>query len=560
MFDMGFISSEMQASKPYFKMFSPSYPHLLKGKPQLWLKLAFRIKRGIKIVREAEAGTPYEKILGEYLAGETIRYVVSPVKGRVAKLHRVAAHAPKKDFFRKNGLGGRYWYNAPTRQPVTIIFHDANRVGPHVDVHIGRLSVVYRVKPDVYSQLKYNSSGKLTENSKALLLDFVKDEIARGAYVPQNLDHSRSNAKASWYNGDRSSTHYGAGFTRQIIAETQVEIYKAHDNGPIEFYMPLLNQHRSMYLYRIFNGDDKKAPILIWGNKSPTTPEFHDRLHLKLIHPEDLETHTEVIDEDATTAKYDGSSCYLVIGPKGTTIWSPRHSVVTGERIEYTQKISELAHVTNPETVVAMGEVLFRTKTYFPWQKSTYVPQATGGGILNSNALRPKNVVPEIRLYRVDSVGRKRVVDLNFWENRQYQESVASLKPDTLKVVELMDAPTAAKRGFEGVVTVPYEASVNAAYKTKWWSDAADWRVDSVEFYHGPNGGVAGVIRATSLESGKSFKLGPSQVGDQTLTREMIAHPNLYEGTVLKVQSRHGHEGRASKVIGFHDDKGLAPR
>jgi hypothetical protein len=64
----------------------------------------------------------------------------------------------------------------------------------------------------------------------------------------------------------------------------------------------------------------------------------------------------------------------------------------------------------------------------------------------------------------------------------------------------------------------------------------------------------------TSLESGKKFKLGPSQMGDQTLTRHMMDNPNLYEGSVVKVNSKRGHEGRASKVIGFHDDKGLAPQ
>jgi hypothetical protein len=47
-------------------------------------------------------------------------------------------------------------------------------------------------------------------------------------------------------------------------------------------------------------------------------------------------------------------------------------------------------------------------------------------------------------------------------------------------------------------------------------------------------------------------------MGDQSLTRHMIVNPDMYEGSVVKVNSKLGHEGRASKVIAFHDDKGFA--
>jgi hypothetical protein len=38
-----------------------------------------------------------------------------------------------------------------------------------------------------------------------------------------------------------------------------------------------------------------------------------------------------------------------------------------------------------------------------------------------------------------------------------------------------------------------------------------------------------------------------------------MANPDDYIGTVIRVNSKIGHEGRASKVVGFHDDKGFAP-
>ncbi len=557
---MSNMTSEFIAAKPYFQTLSPSWPMGLRGRPAFYARTFKKVHRGWKVYRSAEQGTPYAEIAGEWLAGEAIRKICKPLKLRVAKTHKIVARAPRKDFFRKNGLGGRSWIHEPGRHEMTIVFHDANRAGPHVDVHIGRFSVVYRVKPDVYSQLKYNSNGELTADSKKLLLDFVSEEIAGNSLVPQNLDHSVTNARATWYNGDRNATHYGAGYTRQVISVSTVDVYKAHSDGPIEFYAPALNPNGSMYIYEIYPGTDTRAPILIWGNKTPKVPTFEDRLHLKMVDPADLEAHQILLDPGATTAKYDGSSAYVVIGPKGTTIWSPRTSKTTGNQIEYTHKIPGAAQTTSPTTVVAMGEVMFKQKT--PWwdpRPPQYLPQATGSGILNSHAVVPDDVEVEIRLYRVDKVGRTTTVNEPFWDNRHRQQEISNLNPDVLKVVELMGPEEAAAKGFEGVVTIGYDSSVNDGFKTKWWTDADDWRIDSVEFRPGDKGGVAGVVRCTSLESDKTFNLGPSQVGNQALTRDMMENPDAYEGSVLMVQSRPGHEGRAAKVVGFHDDKGSSP-
>src|SRR5690606_4602867 len=111
-----------------------------------------------------------------------------------------------------------------------------------------------------------------------------------------------------------------------------------------------------------------------------------------------------------------------------------------------------------------------------------------------------------------------------------------------LEVVELMDPERALASGYEGIVAVPEGGSVNDGFKMKWCQDANDWRIDEVDFRPGEKGGVAGVVYCTSMESGKTFKLGPSAVGNQELTREMMANPHDYQGSVLKVQSRNGHE------------------
>jgi hypothetical protein len=250
-----------------------------------------------------------------------------------------------------------------------------------------------------------------------------------------------------------------------------------------------------------------------------------------------------------------------VIGPKGTTVWSPRQSAKTGEQIEYTHKMRGLTMAANNgETIVAMGEIMFLTKPtlkerILDRQKPEYLPCAQGSGLLNSNSVLPDGVEPVIYLYRVDQVGRRKMGDLDFWENRELQERVASMAPQHLKVVELMSAEEAQDRGFEGIVVVPEGGSVNDGYKIKWWMDPHDWRIDDVGFFEGPRGGVAGVVTCTSLESGKRFYLGPGQMGDHELCHDMALNPDDYIGTTVKVQSRHGHEGRAAKVMQFHDDK-----
>jgi hypothetical protein len=557
MIDFDRLNQDLIGSKPYFKAVSPGPRKLFVDSVPEMIRLG---AAGYTTIKSIRSKNPGHEIVGDLVTSQVLYYTLRPVKRFVTKTHKRIPDIPKKDFHRKNGMGGRSWYTTPRKEEMVIIFHDANRAGPHIDVHIGRLSIIYKVKPDLYEKLRYNRKGVLTADSQKLLIEHVKSEIARGARVPQNLDHSKAEAKITWTGKDDTGTNYGSGKTRQIISTSHVDIYKAHRDGPIEMYAPSLNSHRSLYLYRIYNGP---TPILIFGAKTSVPPFLHDRLHLKLTDPSallDKDLFAARVDLTTSTAKYDGSSAYLHITPKGTTAWSPRRSVVTGEQIEYTFKLPGLADVTSDVPIVAMGEVLFKKKSPLPrllrFDEHTYLSSAEGSGILNSNLLVPDHLEPEIRLYRVDSIGKDKTIGLDFWTNRILQQEVAKLSP-LIKVVQLMTPDEAKVLGYEGIVATSPGSSVVEGMKIKWWTDPNDWRIDKVKFYPGEKGSVAGVVQCTSLDSGKKFNLGPGQVGNQLLTREMMANPQRYEGLVLKVLSRHGHEGRAAKVQAFHDDKGM---
>jgi hypothetical protein len=563
--DLDAIWGELRASEPYFKVWNPQWSSLFR------FYRSEMATRGIKFTwrtyKAWKRGEPLPEAIGEALGSILMKQVFMRQPRRiVTRGYHVIQEAPPKDWSRKNGLGGRSHIMRTGAYPLVIVFHDANRAGPHIDVHMGRFSLVYRVKPDLYSKLRYNRSGQLTEASRKAILDHVRSEIANGSRVPQNLDHTRSNGTASWYGGDPTATHYGAGRTRQVVLASKVHVYKAHvvlgpDVAPVEMYAPDLNPHRPLYLHRLYSGGNGRVPIYVWGTKRHHPPVLQERLHLKLIHPEDLDSqkHQDRIDSLATTAKYDGSSAYIVITPKGTTVWSPRTAKSTGMQIEYTHKLREFAGTTYQETIIAMGEVMLRTRTRWPWQRSEYVPQTVAAGHLVSHDVIPKDLVPEIRLYRVDRIGRKSMIDLPFWENRALQEMVSSLSP-RLHVVKLSSPQKAASEGFEGVVTIPAGGNVLEGFKTKWWQDADDWVMMQSELHDGPSGKPAGVVWFRSMTSGKAFKLGPGQLGDEAFVRSIMDEPKLYEGTVFQVRSRHGHEGRAAKVLLAHMDKGTAPQ
>lgn len=553
--NLAVLQHELGQSRPYFEAVNPSLNAVIKHRS---IRMAAGVYVAAKTAWELRGKQKSASdVTSSILAGGIIAGITSPGRAGLRKTHFHVRCVGKRDFFRKNGLGGRSWICSPTRREMTIVFHDANKAGPHLDVHIGRFSMIYRVKPDVYEKLRYNNQGRLTQESRELLLEMLRGEIGNNSRVPQNLDHTITNGRMEWFNGDPTDMSYGAGVTRQIVAQDTVDIYKICSS--IEMYAPLLVPHRGTFIYKLYPGNGKSAPILVWGARTNQPPKLDPKLSLTLVQPENMDKLYRNADMETSTAKIDGSATHIVSGPRGTLFYSPRVSKETGMQIDYTPKLGPLVRTKPSKQYVAMGELVFKQKSLLPWRR-TYIPQQRAGGMLNSNEVLPKGIKPEVWIYRVDKADGKRVLDkLDFWENRKLQKELAWSNPLYMKVVPLATPEEAARRGWEGVVAGRSDKPVTEFYKVKFWQDGYhDWRLDEVNLYTGPRGGTAGVVKFTSLESGRVFSLGPGQLGDREFTKALEECPECYTGKVARVKSRHGtHEGRASKLVDFHNDKGM---
>lgn len=509
---------------------------------------------------------------GGFVASKVTKNLLTPAVGRVTRLHMRAQYVRM--------VNGRSWpvpaaeINDQGRmiQPLTIVYHHANKAGKHIDVHIGRFSLIVRVdgKP-VADQIKFNAQGELTQASKDALLDLVRDEIRNHSRFPQNADHSLANAAYVWNKDQGPTTGYGSGPTRQVILRDEVEFYHLRVDSSLHMYAPALLP-RGLYLYR-FN-EQGTTPIVIWGELKPREPVFEDRLHLKFIQEEDFEDKfLGKVDWSTVTRKYDGASCYAASNGEGVKIFSPRYSKRTGHRIEYTWVVPELAekglNPVQPDRVqhtVWMGEMMFWERTPlgeavwllfrvrgpegWTWK---YKSAAEIGGLLNANRIRPRDVYPEVRIYRVDRDRGQRVYGEEFFANRSRQQRIAKELSGYWKVVDI--SHPVRNEDHEGLVAVPPGLSVIDGLKVKWWGDEADWKVTAVNLGLGPKGAIAGTVQFQSLESGRTFKLGPGQLGTADDCLEIMEDPDAYLGRVAKVASRTGHEGRASKFIMWHPDK-----
>jgi len=222
---------------------------------------------------------------------------------------------------------------------------------------------------------------------------------------------------------------------------------------------------------------------------------------------------------------------------------------MSGQHIEYTGKLPELSEMTADQTTVCMGELLFK-------RFGRYLPAHQIGGILNANKPRPWWSIPEIRLYRVDRIGRTNTHNLEFWANRSIQWKVADKSPYLGIVARVPLAMTRLTKlmGLEGAVGVPEGLSINEGHKIKWHGDEEDWTCTSVQLEKGGKGGIAGVAKFVT-EDGRPMKLGPGQLGTPNDCLDMMKEPNLFEGRVAKVISKRGHSGRAGKLLSWHDDK-----
>lgn len=354
-----------------------------------------------------------------------------------------------------------------------------------------------------------------------------------------------------------------------------MEFYHHRVRTSEHVYAPLITGVQATYLYQIYPGnEERKTPILIWGKLKPITLNFKDRLHLTLIQPEELDKFQGRIDVGTNTRKYDGASTHFHSNTgQGFKFFSPRISKETGHNVEYTYKIPELAERGHPSKPVGMGELLFWKRTpigillkewdirgpeFIAWK---YLSASEIGGILNSHAVRPREVYPELRIYRLDRWHGQDVYGLPFWENRNLQISLSSyINSPYMRVVDLAK-PIRNRQSerWEGFVGVPEGLSVNDGLKLKWWGDANDWEVISNELSLSEKGNVQGVIWFKSLESDKEFKLGPGQIGSFDACMSLLEHGNRAIGMVAKVHGRQGHEGRAAKIVDWHMDKGSIP-
>lgn len=529
------------------------------------------LKTAWDLAKVARGQMDVTEILGKELAGVALRPVKRLPKRAIARSLQMAQIRGKRTLLdpviqnveEKNGRVVRR---------MRVMYHDANKAKKHLDVHIGRTSLIYRVsgKP-VENEIRYNYKGELTEASKKALLEHLRSEIAQNARVAQNLDHTIANAKCSWLVGEPGISGYGSGLTRQLVTEGDVELYHRRVRSSEHIYVPQLFGSQGTYLYQIYPGTDTGVPILIWGKLIPRDERYKDRLHLKLVQPEELETtYQRRIDERTNTRKYDGASTYFSSNGEGFKFFSPRYSKETGRRIEYTYKVPELCEQGHRAKPAGMGELMFwrrsgvgrllygatglRGPEHLCWD---YVPASEVGGILNGDSVRPREIHPEVRIYRIDRWNGIDTYSFPFFANRELQEALRAECRGAWEVVaRARPVRGRVSNGWEGFVGVPEGGSVNDGLKVKWWGDEADWEVIGNDLSLSEKGNIQGVLRFRSLESGREYNLGPGQIGSFDDCMLLLDAKQDAIGLVAKVHSRQGHEGRASKLVSWHLDKG----
>lgn len=553
-----------------FSMLAPSPFKIFKPKiAKVLLRCSSTVKTSIRLFK----GEPLENELGRMLGHALLRpakrwlridraLMMAQIKGQRTLLDPVIQEAEKDA-------------NGRIIRRMRIMYHDANKAQKHLDVHIGRTSLIYRIsgKP-VEKKIRFNSKGELTQEAKDALIAHLRAEVASNARVAQNLDHTITNAKCSWLVGEEGISGYGSGLTRQLVAESDCEFYHHRVRTSEHLFAPLISGVQGTYLYQIYPGTETGTPILIWGKLHPRPLNFDDRLHLKLIQPEELDKFVGRIDKRTNTRKYDGASTHFHSNTgQGFKFFSPRFSKETGKNVEYTFKVPELAEVGHPAKPVGMGEMLFWKRTpagilvneITGWRGPEqlcwkYLSASEIGGILNSHQVRSRDTHPELRVYRIDRWRGANTNGLEFFHNRFLQQALVHELGRAWKIVErTRPIRNRTTNTWEGFVGVPEGMSVNDGLKVKWWGNTYDWEITKNELSLSEKGNIQGVIWFKSLESGKEFKLGPGQIGSFDSNMSLLDAGQEVVGMVAKVHGRQGHEGRAAKIVDWHMDKGKVP-
>jgi len=430
---------------------------------------------------------------------------------------------------------------------MVIVYHDANKAGRHVDIHIGRLSIVKRLPDDF--KLSFNKRGWLTEVSKDRIIELVAAEFKGRARLAQNLDHSPDDARYEWHGEKNGPTGYGSGPIREVISDEPVYIWNGENATHIS--APHIVNNKELYVYQLYPGDKTKAPIMSLGVKEPEDISLDDRLHLKFDH--DMDTFINAIGPDGDyRVKYDGSSCYMVATPEGTRVYSPRLSAEDGKRIEYTSKLPGVERIAPKHKTIAMGELLFTDR------RGRYISSADQGGLLNRKAMPPNELKWEIRVYRMDSVDGKKVLGMPQDKSIELISKLCAEDPGHLKTPEAVPFTDIGKtKDIEGIVGVAKGQPITEGRKLKWRQEHQDGTIKSVEFGHGPNGGITGVVTYADDKTGKEYKTSSGM--SHELKEAMMSDPAAMKGVVMKLRGFKGHPGRAAVFTGFHQEKGKEP-
>lgn len=552
---MRLLAKGLVRGKGLYQCINPAWPKALKVCKVKWV---LRVVKVISFVKKYHKAKSIDEVViifsKEMIEGVAFGFIGKKTEG-IYKRVQVA----RRLNFKSKGVNGKTWINSEsddyTRivKQMRVMFHHATN--PHLDIHIGHLSLVINLGgKSIMNDIKFNKSGELTEKSRVSIINFLREELINNSRMAQNFDHSIRNTETSWNVGEAGITGYGSGLTRQTVVNEPIEIMSV-DGGTgktIKMYCPILNKHRLLYLHKLYSGDKKRAPIVTWGVIKKIAPAFNDRLHLK--NDKKIDMFRKNVDLDTVTKKYDGASAYFDTGEKETTWWSPRISSETGDRIQYTGKVPELFRIKSKEHPRGIGELMFIRKINLlnPFNRRVLTAAETGG-ILNSDKIRPMNIIPVFVVYRMDRWGGNYTSYLPFKENRGLQQLFA----DMCGYVELPEfVSIRIHKSIEGIVGVPKDKSINEGRKHRFWGDPHDWQVVSVNLMWGPKGKPAGAIKFKSLDTGKIFKLGPGQLGKENEFVDLLNKGNTLIGAVAKVNSRHGHEGRAAKLAEWHLDKG----
>jgi hypothetical protein len=505
--------------------------------------------------------TKKSELVGTIIGQEICSLVRKPIKKIVLKGLMKSKDVPLNERHLINPK--RSWFKGPERLNLVVVYHDASRAGKHLDIHFSNgTSLIMRVsgKP-VESEIKYHK-GKLTQNSIKALMKHLKDEINNNSRVPQNWDHNPEEAQMTWLKGQGPTEGYGSGETRQIIHESEVQVLKVGTNeGQVsEMYAPGISPKRRVYTHKLYHGTEKKAPILIFGTMTKKAPKFMEKPDLKYIQGEDVDKFLAKTDRSCDTIKEDGAACHVYIDEHGTKVFSPRESVETKDKIEYTGKIPNVANVKCSDYVddtfkiKAMGEFI----AYHPDGTKFTVNEVAG--LLNSDALVPEGVKTQILLYRMDEWKKTNGQDLDFWESRSILEQIASAYDDSVEVVALKPWSKSQTDGDEGTVGIPHGGNLWNAYKLKWRDEPLDLEVIEVGFKPGPSSTPDAIKIAGELlckdKDGDTFKIGPGQFGNREECLEVMNNPKAFIGRVMCTEGLRGHKGRSLKFRHWHQDKG----